>query len=428
MARLYIATWGNPLAWSEVEYDCGDGRRARSFTSSVCAEADARVVVALDSVVAAEGNNRAAAEAAREAGLPVEEVAEGGTGRAKYIVGPPDCGEWRLRAREYVRRLAGKAGVEAEPVVVAALGRLGGWEFRGWPDLVLWELLMGLWRVLKGLEPKGQLDIYLDITHGINFMPAVALHAARLLASLALARGFERAVLKAYNALPGTWQLAKVYSETFDSILFPQPPETDLGRALYYGAPLHFALLSAGAEEPELEVELRCEGRAVAYQIVDRKARSSDDRGPAQRGGAQSAAPERLYELLLAVAASEGARGLLAGGSRVWLKGLMQWGLVDRLGPTARAVAKAELNRLYTAAQKLSAGECRRYAELLPFDLPERGDVCGDASRHFIAHAGLLAHYTTVCRESGGEAVVEVDKETFKCLSSAREPKPSSAR
>ena len=63
-----MATWGNPLEWREVTYNCG-GREGRGFASIVCVEADRYVVYMLDSALTARGRNISAG--VREA---VEEV------------------------------------------------------------------------------------------------------------------------------------------------------------------------------------------------------------------------------------------------------------------------------------------------------------------------------------------------------------------
>ncbi|MGC9119734.1 MAG: CRISPR-associated DxTHG motif protein, partial [Thermoproteus sp.] len=232
---LYLATWGNPLEWQEVEYECGEGERKKGFASAVCADADRYVIHVLDSVIAASGGgagrpvNKAAIEAAREAGL--EQREDGG----RVSIAPPDCEGWRDYVERYVRGLAARAGIEESRTAVvatAAVGRLGGRTYGGTPDLMLSELLYGLWHQVGRLgEPEGQLRLVVDVTHGVNFMPAVALWAARLAASLALAAGYERAVVQAYNATPGNWQYVKVYSEEVTHLQFPRLPARRAARA-----------------------------------------------------------------------------------------------------------------------------------------------------------------------------------------------------
>ncbi|HII46806.1 CRISPR-associated DxTHG motif protein [Pyrobaculum aerophilum] len=370
MKRLYVATWGNPLEWQEVEYQC-DGARKRGFASAVCAEADTYVIFVLDSVITAAGGGRGkrvnphAVAAAKKAGLRVNEVGE------EVSVEPPQCEGWRAYARRYVEELARVIGIEAAVVVTAALGRLGRRVFKGNPDIMLSELLWGLWQAVKGLgAPKGQLTILLDVTHGINFMPTAALWAARLVASIALAAGYDKVVLQAYNSTPYEWHYVKVFSEEITHIQFPQLPKSPAARALYYGAPLHYALLCREIPWPSPPaVEPRCQGGEIHYPPLGVK-------------------PLQLYEELLTAAGCPPRTPTL--------KELMEWRLVRVLTPTARKVVHHELNSVYNALRNRKLERCTKLAELLPYAF-EDPEPCVEDNRNFVAHAGLLASHTELC-------------------------------
>ncbi len=385
---LYLATWGNPLEWQTVEYQCGGGEKRSGFASVVCAEADRYVVYVLDSVITASGGgqgrppNRDAVEAARSAGLAVDEK------DGRVTISPPQCEGWRRYVREYIGALARRAGVEASVVATAAVGRLGGRLYRGTPDLVLSELIHGLWREVEALgPPSGQLRIAVDVTHGVNFMPTVALWAARLIASLALAAGYEKAVVQAYNATPGEWHYVKVYSEEVTHIQFPRPPARPAPRALYYGAPLHYAhLCREEAEPPDPTREPQCNGAEVHYPTPHVK-------------------PLDLYEAILTKAACP--------QTPPTLRKLAQWHLVKALTPTARRVVEHELNNIANRAQAIN--KCTKLADLLPYaaDDPQ---PCRDDNRNFVAHAGLLASHTTICPHGDDhQLIIDIEK-TKPCL------------
>ncbi|ABP50698.1 MAG: CRISPR-associated DxTHG motif protein [Pyrobaculum arsenaticum] len=389
MRRLYVATWGNPLEWREVDYQC-DGRGVRrGFASAVCAEADKYVVHVLDSVVTASGGgqgrplNPHAVEAAKKAGLKVVEK------DGAVHVEPPQCEKWREYARRYVEELLRRIGIEGTVVVTAAVGRLSNKTYRGTPDLILSELIWGLWQAVKELgEPKGQLDIHLDVTHGINFMPTAALWAARLVASIALAAGYDKVVLKAYNSTPNQWHYVEVFTEEVTHIQFPRPPRSPAAKALYYGAPIHYAHL---CKEEQCHEPPTAEPTCVDNEVHYPQPRTT---------------PLQLYEILLTQAGCP--------QSIPTLKQLKDWHLVKVLPPTASMVVRHELSAIQKALGRRKIGKCTKLIEILPYAAGDP-NPCQDDNRNFVAHAGLLADHTELCPH-GDDYQIKIEEATMKCL------------
>lgn len=134
-------------------------------------------------------------------------------------------------SQDILRCLFEKAGLdsrfrEMRIVVAPAVGRPGkDWEFQGNARDFIGAVLVELGDLIL---KKAYGRIVLDLTHGINFMPAELMYLARMLASLSLASHPElkEVEVEAYNSDPysrgaSLLNLNLVYSERFENIQFP---------------------------------------------------------------------------------------------------------------------------------------------------------------------------------------------------------------
>lgn len=394
--KIYVATWGNPLSWKRVEYNCDeDGKmRGKGVSTIVCAEADLYLVHMLDSAVTAvfKDADKEVLNCAKEAGLSVEPEGK---------VSPTDWGRLREIVRRYGKCVAKAMGRYAEVVATGSRGRYAGVQYGAATDQIAAELLHGLWSAVDGRfgeelrkaaedrQSNLQVELTLDVTHGVNFMPAVALYVAPHLASLMLAAGARQVTIKAYNATPEDWHYVKVFSTNIRHLQFPAPPVTWHAKALYLGALLQFAEKCPVRPPDPPASPPTYDGGRVTYK--------------------SHAEYQRYYELLLAAVACRTAP------SPPTLKRLMKWHLVDVLPPTASAILRDELNDILQAL-KGAAGEVRlneldNYKHAKPLNCNKYQDY-----RNFVAHAGLAAAHITARPTPDGDWELKSDEEVYSCI------------
>jgi len=181
---LCVSTWGDPSQWRYADYK-PDEETAPAFSETVSAfstlsmlerlkKPDLMLVVVSDTLAARSGRRFSSYEDVEEA------------------------------ARAYAERYL--CGVEAEIIVLPGIMRISGsdpeYEFkadlRDYRTLFLYEVYS---RAAK-LGSTEELEIVLDISHGVNYMPALALDAvqeAAAMASVLLARAVR---LEVYQADP----------------------------------------------------------------------------------------------------------------------------------------------------------------------------------------------------------------------------------
>lgn len=266
-SAVYIGTWGNPLEWSRVDYICGDSSRSQGFSSIVCFnnKVSKYVIYVLDSIItAAKSVDRRGVEDFKEnnpayrcaeelkKSIKVGEINDGEKQtvsitiepREEAILGKGSGGgleAWRDVVTGYVRCIAKKMNVPTDNLYVIAteaMGKFTEWEYRAAsPDTIMSIMLRGTWSAIEDLaRSSSRLNIILDVTHGINFMPTVSYQVARYLASIALIAGAESVTISLYNSMPRTWSLVKVFTEEVRNIIIPPRPETRIMRAINYGA------------------------------------------------------------------------------------------------------------------------------------------------------------------------------------------------
>jgi CRISPR-associated protein Csx1 len=433
VVTVYVATWGNPLNWRYVEYDCGGGNKSRGFASIVCT-GDVRryIIYALDSVLTTQVslNNEDAYEVLKrleeethKIRVTISEKDKEEKERSVTVTPTKELNglnEWRDLVKRYVESLVFKlrGSVDVRVVVTSSLGRyrVGStdfWLYEGHYELMIMELLQQLWANVKDLIYDGvQLKLHIDLTHGVNFMPALTLYVSRLLASLALINGASKVTITAYNAIPEVWRYEKVFSEEQDSIVVPEKPSDSRVRALMMGlVPFVYRLCIDGDEqEPKVNVLATIDhsAKSVKYDIKGKKYRNH-------------------YEALLAYYTCKAIKGL-GDEYGLRLSKLLETNIFDRVSPVVSRLVKEEVNNMQNtiisvrdkAKDELKHGVT--YAKLRSYrseSYVEGGEIskgdCGRLERHAIAHAGFLKDYTII-RECGDDYCITIDDSNYQKL------------
>jgi CRISPR-associated protein Csx1 len=169
--KLLLAPWGDPRRWTEVTYRLGG--KVREGRTSL--------------------------------GLLEEEI---GPDQVLIIVGDtlgegPTYGDVKESARVCVRERIKDFGLDPDRIrisVLPATGQFPGRRFKGDPKDFYHTLLKELSETLLNLSGDGDVEVHLDITHGINYMPVLTYRAVRDL--LGLLAAFRRVKLRVYNADP----------------------------------------------------------------------------------------------------------------------------------------------------------------------------------------------------------------------------------
>ena len=433
VVTVYVATWGNPLNWRYVEYDCGGGNKSRGFASIVCT-GDVRryIIYALDSVLTTQVslNNEDAYEVLKrleeethKIRVTISEKDKEEKERSVTVTPTKELNglnEWRDLVKRYVESLVFKlrGSVDVRVVVTSSLGRyrVGStdfWLYEGHYELMIMELLQQLWANVKDLIYDGvQLKLHIDLTHGVNFMPALTLYVSRLLASLALINGASKVTITAYNAIPEVWRYEKVFSEEQDSIVVPEKPSDSRVRALMMGLVpfMHRLCIDGDEQEPKVNVSAIIDhsAKSVKYDIKGKKHRNH-------------------YEALLAYYTCKAIKGL-GDEYGLRLSKLLETNIFDRVSSVVSRLVKEEVNNIQNtiinvrdkAKDELKHGVT--YAKLRSYrseSYVEGGEIskgdCGRLERHAIAHAGFLKDYTII-RECGDDYCITIDDSNYQKL------------
>ncbi|WP_188596341.1 TM1812 family CRISPR-associated protein [Thermocladium modestius] len=429
--RIYIGTWGNPLSWREVEYDCmevprqgsGNSERRHGIASIVCADNyDKYIIYAVDSVLTASVSKSAGNSITEECAKEQNILTDLGDGKA--VMPPPgsdirDLRSWRDMARNYIRCISSKIISNTDIILTASRGTFTlykdiSWKYEAsYPATIVGELLWGLWQKVKDEGVEGdQVDLDIDLTHGINFMPALTLHVGRFLASLLLMKGARKVMIRAFNATPGDWLYMKFLSEDMATIEVPAQPRSPIIEALGKGLPLVMHRL--------------CNDNlhSVADDVFNYVEASIDLNGRTVKYKNPGINVERLYESLLEQLACKRSTNKLSQ--------LLNSELFSKVNKTIEAMVKHELNNMKNGIDRaspdvmkqLNNNEKVKYSKVLPWECVERQDECspcpGGNDRNLIAHAGLLRECTSI-RKSDSDYVIEIDDKVLSCLDNTRD-------
>ncbi|MGC8570311.1 MAG: TM1812 family CRISPR-associated protein [Caldivirga sp.] len=407
---VYVATWGNPLGWNWVKYNCGGGDNAvkngneEGFSSVVCINGDnvdKYIIYVLDSVITANASSSINNDAVdvlmhlEESGR-VHIVKDRKDDRMQIRVEPDsnisNRDEWRNIVRNYITELAGKWGVDSgklNVIVTPTIGKYNEWNYSGYPDLITMELLDGLWKTIKD-SVNENLTIILDTTHGINFMPVITMFIIRLAASLALLKGSSVVTIKEYNAMPLTWDYRKVFSEQVRFVELPEEPANPVVKAYLMGMPIVvYKLCKLHSSNNQCNTN------------VDMKISHKDKRIEYK----SSIGFKKYYECLL--------EGLICSKATNKLLELMRGDLFNKVNEVSRRLISSELNNMYDniCNSRLSFEKDTLYASIAKHS-EEEGKGCGEESddrfeRNAIAHAGLLKN-CTVIRKCDNDYCIDV--------------------
>lgn len=391
-----------------------------SYSSIACAsDMDKYVIYALDSIITARAREPLpeALCCAAQCGLRLHRT--GSEATIEPGNGVSTLSQWREQAKCYARCIAEEAlgGGKVDVVVSTAMGRLG-WTYAGsFPDLIASELLRGLWSSMSSaVSGAKQLEIVLDVTHGVNFMPVLAYQVVRHVAAFLVMSGLDRVLIRVHNAVPVPQQSAsgmrsyeyfKVFHETLDYVYVPREAsdESRIAKAIMVGAiPVLYRLCSKRGGSPTglaVEADVDRASRTVSYKFS----------GTAKLGSHVSSIVEE-------VACREATNSL---------KRLQQLHIVSKLMPPARDLLISELNTIWHAMESLGgrvAKDSILYSELLSLrfgqELGREDGRCGCEDekdlRNFVAHAGLLKNCVSIRVCGGGHYLVEVPEELVECL------------
>ncbi|MHA1506253.1 MAG: CRISPR-associated CARF protein Csx1 [Candidatus Asgardarchaeia archaeon] len=175
---MLIATWGNPMQWDEVTY-VYDGNEVISSTSvkplQDLLKLKRVLIIGLDTVAFKESD--------------YNEVLN-------------NYDEVLTKAERYLSKYASKFGIRGFEILVApGKGTFSNGVFNGNMMDYYYYILVKLSKCfIKYFKNKDIIEVHLDLTHGINFMPVLTYRALKQI--LAIISMFKPVKLKVYNADP----------------------------------------------------------------------------------------------------------------------------------------------------------------------------------------------------------------------------------
>ena len=159
MSRILIAPWGNPFGWKKVKYEL----KGKEY------EAPTTLPLLMDKF-----------KVDRVALIILDSLAE--------VLPSFRYSDVKGEAERRVRCFLAKNGIPSDRVDVIvsySVGQLGRYQFdRELKDFyahILWELGK---RLLEASRRDEKIEIYLDLTHGINYIPTLVYRAVRKLGSI----------------------------------------------------------------------------------------------------------------------------------------------------------------------------------------------------------------------------------------------------
>ncbi|MGC8597180.1 MAG: CRISPR-associated DxTHG motif protein [Thermocladium sp.] len=407
---LYIAAWGNPLTWGKTTYKCDNDEEKQGYSSIVCEQSniDKYIIFVLDSIITASvdiGENRPYNNEAVELLYMINGIRISNNNN-RISVEPKIFEEksWRNAINEYVRGLVSRimpnfSDEKLDLIITPALGKLGGWTYDGRYEFIQIKLLGDLWGSLEKLYDSEikNLDIILDLTHGINFMPSLMIYVARLAASLALLKGSKTVTIKAYNAISSgqQYEYVKVFSEQLRYVVLPDDPKDSVVKAFMKGMPLAVYKLCRKHDDqlkPNIKMDIDKNNKIINYSCNVKFI--------------------KYYEYLL--------RSQICSKATNKLNNLMKSDLFSKIGYVVDRLVINELNNLYKAIHDNEINGRIKYRDIRKNRQEEenRPDIENQDvfERNAVAHAGLLDEYTYI-EKCEDDYCIDVDKEMLKKLS-----------
>lgn len=189
-----MSVWGYPPAWKRARYVAEElggrafGGRSARFVGCTSAGSLLKYLTGLDVDLLVVGSDS--------------------------VVNPGEGGDLRRRAVEQYMKWAEELGVKVRVISVPGMGLYYGWKFEGTPEAIFVDVFKAVWEGAEGAS-----FIFLDLTHGLNFVIVSALYAV---VAAAIGRGMEnRLVLVNSEPYP-----ADVEEKTCISAVRPPRVET----------------------------------------------------------------------------------------------------------------------------------------------------------------------------------------------------------
>jgi CRISPR-associated protein Csx1 len=215
--KLLVSTWGLPTNWSDSTYEFnGSTSRACTTLKLLHKNYDRSIVIVLDSLIDVAGKGREDSQCAKCFYSHKSDFTQG------------TYAELVEKVKETVSGTLDCLGIQnADVMVLPATGSpAGNWRFNGNMMDYISVGLMGIYEYIKNQEDLD--EIALDLTHGINFMPALSFRMVQIISQLAFLNNESQKRVKfvAYNSDPFTSKcnlnINRVHSEIITSVEIPK--------------------------------------------------------------------------------------------------------------------------------------------------------------------------------------------------------------
>lgn len=214
--KILVSTWGLPAKWGNSTYEL-DGLTQKTCTTLKLLHGryDKVVVIALDSVL----------DSGEKSNIESECTSCFYQNRQEFTQG--SYADLVEKVRETISGTLKCIGIENSEVIVlpAAGSPSGNWSFKG--DMKDY-LSIGMIDLYEHIAKLGNIEeIAIDLTHGINFMPALSFRMTQIISQLSFLNNDNSEGVKflAYNSDPNTsrynLKINVVYSETIASVEIP---------------------------------------------------------------------------------------------------------------------------------------------------------------------------------------------------------------
>lgn len=214
--KILVSTWGLPARWGNSTYEL-DGLTQKTCTTLKLLHGryDKVVVIALDSVL----------DSGEKSNIESECTSCFYQNRQEFTQG--SYADLVEKVRETISGTLKCIGIENSEVIVlpAAGSPSGNWSFKG--DMKDY-LSIGMIDLYEHIVKLGNIEeIAIDLTHGINFMPALSFRMAQIISQLSFLNNDNSEGVKflAYNSDPYTsrynLKINVVYDEKVTSVEIP---------------------------------------------------------------------------------------------------------------------------------------------------------------------------------------------------------------
>ncbi|QXJ35117.1 TM1812 family CRISPR-associated protein [Saccharolobus shibatae] len=261
---VYIATWGDPLGWSMAEYNSDKGK-IKCWTTLSISEGRSIIIVFYSAIFAKprEGNVLYSfCDEAKKALIKANERVNKGD-------------DIRDVVRDYIYDLlkcldkCNKSVSDVEIIPIPNLGKVSGVSF----NKITSEAMRGLLYAELYKRLKGENEIVLDITHGINYLTAITLNVLQQLSALLGAK------LRVINAVPISqteFEIETVAKFNKDSFNLQDLENTDVINSIKLNAPLPLIYLCRrnrkNFEIPEIKfIKENIKSQGILFSLKDKR-------------------------------------------------------------------------------------------------------------------------------------------------------------